>query len=491
MDIRYCDQCGDIIQGGAPASLGSKVLCTSCSGSKAAAQPLTARPSSQRTKTEEMRPPVDEIPQFTLSSVMRDDGLDLFSPDTIALRKQQRPPKGASKLKLLDESQDEAKSAPMHTGSVHVGQARPSAAAAPAADPVSQRWTVHCGHCQAQLSIKPVSQRSRMRCPRCGGQQILDPAGTLQPIVAPQAAPQQQQVAQFDLGAAAPAARPPQGPSTQQYAHPASAGHPGAFGMNLEQTIQISARAPSPDAEPTMNIAARRAPPSFADEGLYEEDSPTAIVAKLAGMVRGLDAPARPPQAPAGPLTATRPGGPVAAQDPSPSPRSKVAAPASATATVGDEHGFLTSSPVHAQPHAPAAQVHRGPAHPGPAVTPRSFPVLESESYTFEPHELGQSHDGPGIFAPRQETAASSAPADWGVREPEPQADFRASHAALAATAGLQAEAVVLWIMIASLPTFAGMFLVSTAAGPEAQALIKTCGESARAGLEWFFGLFK
>lgn len=259
--------------------------------------------------------------------------------------------------------------------------------------------------------------------------------------------------------------------------------------MNMEQTIQISSRAPTPHAERTMNIPA--AGHNFADEGMYEEDSPTAIVAKLAGMVRGQEAgSARTPEGPRGPMTATRPGTPAAAAN-DPTINAPPRATATPTASAGREHAFLGHSaqdapaPTRAQP--PAAS--HPASSPGPA--PRSFPILESESYSLDPREFGQTHDGPGLFTPSQ-TATHASPADtaWGHEEGSAAAKQLVGSPTHPETQGLQAEAVVLWVMIASLPTFAGLFLVSTAAGPEAHALIKTCGDSARAGFAWFLGLF-
>ena len=80
MNIAYCDKCGEIIQG-ASHTLGAEVLCVACKGS---AGPDTAPRRQGRSGMDE---------DFSLSSMLEADEMEMFSSDTIARRKSSPAPK--------------------------------------------------------------------------------------------------------------------------------------------------------------------------------------------------------------------------------------------------------------------------------------------------------------------------------------------------------------------------------------------------------------
>lgn len=528
MDIRYCDECGDIIQApGSPVTVGNQIMCPACAGAAPVDAVAQKPPRATKAKTEDLSAGVDEIPQFTLTSVMKDEGLDLFSSDTIALRKQASQ-KSESRLKLMDESPSKAEipaarphdpnaatqihtppsssggmtapaSAPMDapagmqtqdmsdpdlmkalaalderskpaaaptrpasSAPQPTAQAAPQAAAPapkqtvapPAPVTVSgDRWTINCQHCQAQLSIKPVAQRSRMRCPRCNGQQVLDPAGTVQAVLTKQpAAPQSQQIAQIDMSAPPPPSMP------------------------MDQTIQMQAPASGPQTAPadtgpaTMNMNPAAAAPSpeygFAPAS-EQEESPTAIVAKLAGMARGADEPGA-LHPPAMPTDATI--NLSAAQAQSAQPQSTMGTPAMGHPGSLPIDSTIQMSPQTAAPDPQAAQMGHAPAT-AVAEPPRSFPVAPPQ--TAASPEAAAMH---AQFTPEAPARAASAPAPT------------VAPAGRASATPVPSESAILWILVASLPTFAGLYLVSELSGEGIHNILQACGESVAATLERFLG---
>lgn len=467
MDIRYCDQCGDIIQGdGGSAKVGGQIICSRCDGGAPQGNvipmqesaPKNARPQKEAT---------DEIPEFTLSSVLHDEGLELFSSDTLAIRKQKpakekdSKKKTATRLKLVEDE-------PMVTQQIP-SFAQPPDAPTPAADPAAlaneqtmritspdpslanaDRWSVECQHCHGKLAIKPVQKRSKLRCPRCGGMQILDPSGSIHRIKEKSSAPPAQtQVAHFDLGL--DLTQQPQQPS---YSTQARSPQP-------EPQAQAPAPAPAPAPTPAP------APVSQEEEHeVYEEESPTQIVAKLAGLVRGetpesittAHAPAAPPppaQGPIDPFNAPAQAPPAAAFNPSPPEASQSFESSTATATA-PEPTLQMPAPVQE----PSGELEAAPKTP------------------FQPPKRAAENESAWEQVSGALTPAALDPVDL---EPEPINEMRS-------------ESMVLWIMIAGLPTFVALYLVSNLTSPETHQALHSHGTAAQQALEWLFsslrGLF-
>jgi hypothetical protein len=138
MEIRYCDRCNGIIsvKGGAGEPPPNQHLCAECEAGKGA-----------EAEGPKKAPEVDDIPA---------DALNLFSPATIAVRKDQ--------LK-------KAVAAHARSGG--------TAAAPPAGQGAPGMIQIECLHCQVHLKVRPVEKTSRLVCPKCKGNLFLGPNGSL------------------------------------------------------------------------------------------------------------------------------------------------------------------------------------------------------------------------------------------------------------------------------------------------------------------------
>lgn len=161
MELRYCEECGDVIRAEteAPLSLSDHFICEKCrSGVRG------PRKSAEATGSESKAPPINK------------GELNFFSNETIALRKVQhkeRPP--------VPQAEEKPKS-------THLRLVRPESAPSGAeaatstgqpAAPRKQKILFRCLHCRATLSIRPVDKTSKLACPHCSGTIYVTPSGKL------------------------------------------------------------------------------------------------------------------------------------------------------------------------------------------------------------------------------------------------------------------------------------------------------------------------
>ncbi|MEM7168241.1 MAG: hypothetical protein AAF581_22530, partial [Planctomycetota bacterium] len=196
-EIHYCDKCGDIMQGNFDAA--SQTLCLHCQGGGPAPTSSMAMPPSMPSMpTEEIggsmtatleRSLEEPGGNMNLNEIVENEGLDLYSPDTVAVRKKAE--ETGSRLRFAEPGsvakpqpnahadQTMAASASTLTSTVAAPTlGMQNAAPAPTLTPEG-KWKLECVHCSGRLAIPPVQRRSKLRCPRCSGEQAIDPSGTL------------------------------------------------------------------------------------------------------------------------------------------------------------------------------------------------------------------------------------------------------------------------------------------------------------------------
>ena len=189
MDIQYCDRCGDILQGNAlsASSVGNKILCEKC------------RPNGESSSDLDAT-----VPDLTLSQAVESSNLDLFSSETIARKRSEDKSKSGPRLKLVENEAREdstverrqrekvnadnvalrttlpGKAAPGSTFFVSAG-VKPVKGSLKLATPGSSRaitkdgrWRIHCPDCEARLGINPLNQRSKLRCPKCQASLVVE-----------------------------------------------------------------------------------------------------------------------------------------------------------------------------------------------------------------------------------------------------------------------------------------------------------------------------
>lgn len=256
MDIRYCDHCGDVVQNqlGATTNQGT-VQCGRCAA-RAASKDLKDVCGSVLVTEEIGRSSIsapevtEEMSHFTMTSVMDEEGLDLYSPETISLRKKSgaRAPHSAELDLGAGVPSRAIAGRPTQTPDIQKAHTLqiPGGSRAQSGQAAGQdRWRIECLHCQSQLTVRPVAQRSRMRCPRCTQQLILDTDATVRSLTSPAGATASPQtVASFDLGAGANA-------KTQPFVNPAATAHVAQH--VAEAARQVRGARPSP-AQPAAGL---------------------------------------------------------------------------------------------------------------------------------------------------------------------------------------------------------------------------------------------
>ena len=156
MELRYCEKChGIIVLEGEHEQLKplENFVCSSCRAGGEDSGDAPAKEISTALKT------------------LFDEGdLNLFSPDTVVIRKNE----------ML-----------LAAGGPDDGSSEDAGASSPAR--TAKRIQFHCLHCKAMLRTKPVETPSRLVCPRCKGILFIDrrgvvskspPAGAADPAVA-------------------------------------------------------------------------------------------------------------------------------------------------------------------------------------------------------------------------------------------------------------------------------------------------------------------
>jgi hypothetical protein len=193
MELRYCENCGDIIQlkADAPPSSSDHFLCDKCRAQESGAP----------------REPQEGSPQLQLKEILGSEELNLFSKGTLVLRKKEM-----EKLKEKEKAKEAAaraqgqKTQPVYdphvrgSGSQRVRKAQPQqglpqqgrpqqglpqqglpqqglpqqnpggggplvGSSAPASR--AQKIVFSCPQCKSPFSIRPVATTSRLACPSC------------------------------------------------------------------------------------------------------------------------------------------------------------------------------------------------------------------------------------------------------------------------------------------------------------------------------------
>ena len=182
MELRYCEECGDVIQveTSEPAKVVDHFVCERCQSGAGSPRPEAA-PSGD----------------------MEAQSLNLFSPETIAIRKKKidedttKKPK-SSRLRLVKANPDEPESRPADPplsapqpaspapSAPMAAPPQPAAAAVPgstrgSATPAksARRILFRCLHCRSTLSIRPVEKTSKLTCPHCTNVIYVTPTGRL------------------------------------------------------------------------------------------------------------------------------------------------------------------------------------------------------------------------------------------------------------------------------------------------------------------------
>ncbi len=195
MELRYCEECGDVIHvdSDQPLEPGEQYLCGPCGGSSppaAASAPPTSNPLSANDlelfsqgtialrKQQAAAAPETGVAPSSSEFPMAGNELELFSPETIAIKKQARQQAGAaaakptapSKLRLVKPGERGDAPDDAAPGS-DAGSAAPARAA--------RKIVFRCLHCRSPLSVRPVTKMSRLHCPSCSETLFVTPAGKL------------------------------------------------------------------------------------------------------------------------------------------------------------------------------------------------------------------------------------------------------------------------------------------------------------------------
>ena len=160
MELRYCEECGDVVQveTNQAQSLSDHFLCDSC----------RSGPKGEARKGEER--------DLSMNTVLKGTNLDLFSQNTIALKKKQYQEELSSKKPKSTRLRLVKPSSP--TGD-------PGEAPAPAGEGCTspaksaRKILFRCLHCRSTLSIRPVDRTSKLTCPQCGKPIYVTASGQL------------------------------------------------------------------------------------------------------------------------------------------------------------------------------------------------------------------------------------------------------------------------------------------------------------------------
>lgn len=191
MELKYCDRCGNPMNvDAAKQDMSDEFVCPDCLD-QAADKACSSSGSQLRI--------VDSPPPRTVRDEF-DSGLDLFSQNTVAMKKSamsepkkprskkpepppaeedapQLPDPDASlelfspqtlllkKLKPKEQEDDALSSLETQSGSVYLSDPNGLGAAAPA--PTATHIQLRCVHCRKRLVIRPVHKASKVVCPGC------------------------------------------------------------------------------------------------------------------------------------------------------------------------------------------------------------------------------------------------------------------------------------------------------------------------------------
>jgi DNA-directed RNA polymerase subunit RPC12/RpoP len=155
MELRYCEECGDVIQVESAEPLGEleHFICERCKSGE-------REPKNEAT---------GEAAGESAGEDLQAQSLNLFSPQTIALRKKQYEavlPKDPKSNRLRLVKQDATDSPAEGTGAAMPAQG-------------ARKILFRCLHCKATLAIRPVDRTSKLNCPHCSKTIFVTAAGTL------------------------------------------------------------------------------------------------------------------------------------------------------------------------------------------------------------------------------------------------------------------------------------------------------------------------
>jgi len=204
MELRYCDNCGEILkaeEGGTLLEAGG-YLCAKCSAKRQGEDGGSPQAPEQASNTELQneagqketgsQPPKEggrkaasqgpRVPtEISLSSLLGTAELDLYSAETIARKQKETSVRsGKTKIRLLDPDSATATTTASggpdrqdDTGAVSdQGQV---GSAVQVQGSGSAKFTFLCPACRAALAVKPIQRPSRLRCPRCRSRIGIEP----------------------------------------------------------------------------------------------------------------------------------------------------------------------------------------------------------------------------------------------------------------------------------------------------------------------------
>ncbi len=524
MDFQYCDRCGEMMSAeNNDPSLRGEVLCNACRSSGDAANApaeagavaptpnpdVATAPDPLNAPHPEPAPPTADE-RLTLSGVMQNEGLDLFSHDTIAMRKKEGPEKDApapspgatnpgSTNPQLQMNIEDALGDPMGEGSTSVpaGPDRPI--------PLSEMGSLDLP------PLDPSSQQNDMTMTGAPG--VAPPSVTM--LDTPDGAtPTATQTATTPAPAPTPA--PTQAPAPAVKAGDEFFDNPGA-----------TAVAPAPAAEapagqaPVQNDATNTARPSSSGDR-WRVDC-VHCSAKLALPVVNQKSKLRCPRCtqvlvimPTGEVRGARTQGslaipkgseafaqfdmgstvtrrkekpnpgvmpPITPPGLEPQPESAPPAPA-ADAMSFEQFSAATDAveqvskivrpddPKQALPAGHGIYVEPKP-EPAPGATPTSpvpapSPAHELQSVATEP--VAEEHDHAAALLGSKEPP---------VKMPSPKRPRAATT--------VPVDNMVLWILIAAVPTFVGLMLASDIVSPRVEAICETIGAGVKQAAQGFY----
>ncbi|HVR74508.1 MAG TPA: hypothetical protein VMT52_09260, partial [Planctomycetota bacterium] len=172
MELRYCEECGDLIrdESSRPTQIEDHFVCDRCSKDGGPPSKAAQKAASERAGT---------------TGLAGAENLNLFSNQTIAIRKQKAkaPAKARAPAPAPELGGEVQKSGRLRL--VKAGE-EPSPAPQPALEEGSAsssrratKLAFRCIHCKSTLAIRPVAQTSKLICPECGRAIYVTTSGRL------------------------------------------------------------------------------------------------------------------------------------------------------------------------------------------------------------------------------------------------------------------------------------------------------------------------
>lgn len=170
MELRYCEECGDLIrdESSRPAQIEDHFVCDRCSKDGGPPTKAAQKAASERAGK---------------TGLAEAESLNLFSNQTIAIRKQKVKAPAKARVPTPELGGEVQKSGRLRL--VKAGE-EPSPAPQPALEEGSAstargatKLAFKCIHCKSTLAIRPVAQTSKLICPECGQAIYVTTSGRL------------------------------------------------------------------------------------------------------------------------------------------------------------------------------------------------------------------------------------------------------------------------------------------------------------------------